>query len=208
MLGLPVVAWLDHLLRQAGKPELTFLLAVNVPLVVAASAATIGLVLVSRRPAHPVGWLLLGLGLLVPVAGVAYGYVRYGLVARPGAITARQLPGWNLQRHHRPLAGLRRLRPAAHPYRVAAIAALVVVGQGRGGACGVPGVVGAGPATVVPGRCCITWTQGHAEASTSGRITSPWPVRRTRLPTAGSTALQRPARSVRGERSAPTHAQR
>jgi hypothetical protein len=37
MLGLPVVAWLDHLLRQAGKPELTFLLAVNVPLVVAAS---------------------------------------------------------------------------------------------------------------------------------------------------------------------------
>jgi hypothetical protein len=151
MLGLPVVAWLDHLLRQAGKPELTFLLAVNVPLVVAASAATIGLVLVSRRPAHPVGWLLLGLGLLVPVAGVAYGYVRYGLVARPGAITARQLPGWNLQRHHRPLAGLRRLRPAAHPYRVAAVAALVVVGQGRGGACGVPGVVGAGPATVVSG---------------------------------------------------------
>jgi hypothetical protein len=43
------------------------------------------------------------------------------------------------------------LRPAAHPYRVAAIAALVVVGQGRGGACGVPGVVGAGPATVVSG---------------------------------------------------------
>jgi hypothetical protein len=89
MLGLAVAAWLDHLLRQAGKPELTFLLAVNVPLVVAAvSAATVGAVLVSRRPAHPVGWLLLGIGLLVPVAAVAYGYVRYGLVARPGALPA------------------------------------------------------------------------------------------------------------------------
>jgi hypothetical protein len=57
-------------------------------------------------------------------------------------------------------------------------------------------------------RCCIAWTQGHAEASTSGRITAPWPARRTRRPPAGSPARQRPARSVRGERSAPTHAQR
>jgi hypothetical protein len=34
--------------------------------VAAVSAATIGAVLASRRPGHPVGWLLLGLGLLVP----------------------------------------------------------------------------------------------------------------------------------------------
>ncbi len=89
MLGLPMAAWFDHLLRLAGRSELTYLQAANVPEVVAAvSAATVGAVLASRRPAHPVGWLLLSLGLLVPAAGVLYGYVRYGLVARPGALPA------------------------------------------------------------------------------------------------------------------------
>src|SRR6266545_3963079 len=89
MLGLPVVAWLDHLLRQAGSSELPYLQAANAPEVVAAvSAATVGALLASRRPAHPVGWLLLGLGLSVPLSGIVEGYVRYGLVARPGALPA------------------------------------------------------------------------------------------------------------------------
>jgi hypothetical protein len=44
--------------------------------------------LASRRPAHPVGWLLLALGLLESSNGLAEGYARYGLVARPGALPA------------------------------------------------------------------------------------------------------------------------
>jgi hypothetical protein len=52
------------------------------------SAATVGAVLVSRRPAHPVGWLLLGLGLSVAASGVATGYASYGLLARPGMLLA------------------------------------------------------------------------------------------------------------------------
>jgi hypothetical protein len=89
MLGLAVGAWLDHLLRQAGMPELGMLQAASAPLLVAAvSAATVGAVLGSRRPAHPVGWLLLGLGLLVAANGVTSQYVDYGLVARPGALPA------------------------------------------------------------------------------------------------------------------------
>ena len=90
MLGLAVAAWLDHLQRQAGSPETAWLLQpASIPLLVAAvSAATIGALVGSRRPAHPVGWLLLGLGLLVVVNGVASGYVTYGLVARPGALPA------------------------------------------------------------------------------------------------------------------------
>src|SRR6266487_6314526 len=40
---------------------------------------------------------------------------------------------------------------------------------------------------------------GQAEAPTSARIGSPLPVRRTRRPPVGSPALQRPARSVRGD---------
>jgi hypothetical protein len=45
-------------------------------------------VLASRLPRHPVGWLLLALGLSVTGSGVADGYARYGLVARPGALPA------------------------------------------------------------------------------------------------------------------------
>jgi hypothetical protein len=89
MLGLPVVAWLDHLSRQAGRPDLAQLGGSSLHLVVAlVSAATVGAVLASRRPRHPVGWLLLVLGLALNASGVAAAYTAYGLVARPGALPA------------------------------------------------------------------------------------------------------------------------
>jgi hypothetical protein len=89
LLCLPVVAWFDHLLRQASRPELTWSEAGGVPYGVAAvSAATVGAVLASRRPRHPVGWLLLGLGLTLSAGDLVYVYVRYGLVARPGSLPA------------------------------------------------------------------------------------------------------------------------
>jgi hypothetical protein len=47
---------------------------------VAVSAATVGAVLASRRPRHPVGWLLLALGLWF-----AYGYASWVLLAWRGA---------------------------------------------------------------------------------------------------------------------------
>jgi hypothetical protein len=52
------------------------------------SAATVGAVLASRRPRHPVGWLLLGFALALNATGVAAAYTAYGLVARPGALPA------------------------------------------------------------------------------------------------------------------------
>jgi len=89
LLCLPAIAWFDHLLRQADRPELTWSLAGGVPYAVAAvSAATVGAVLASRRPRHPVGWLLLGLGLTLSAGDLLYVYVRYGLVARPGSLPA------------------------------------------------------------------------------------------------------------------------
>jgi len=89
MLGVVTIPWFDHLLRQARRPELTQLDATAVPMVLAALVAvTVGAVLASRRPHHPVGWLLLALGLAVTASGVADGYARYGLVARPGALPA------------------------------------------------------------------------------------------------------------------------
>ena len=90
VLSLPVIAWLDHLSRQAGRPELAQLGGgpVVAPVLAAVSAATVGAVLASRRPRHPVGWLLLILGLALNTSGVAAAYTAYGLVARPGALPA------------------------------------------------------------------------------------------------------------------------
>jgi hypothetical protein len=89
LLALPATAWLDRLLRQAGTPELTWLRPSSIPQVAAAvSAATVGAVLASRRPRHPVGWLLLGLGLSLTLWGLTFGYSHYGLVVRPGSLPA------------------------------------------------------------------------------------------------------------------------
>jgi hypothetical protein len=89
MLGLATVPWFDRLLRRAGRPELAQLNASTIPYLAAiVVAATVGLVLAGRRPRHPVGWLLLGLGLSVSASGLADGYARYGVVARPGALPA------------------------------------------------------------------------------------------------------------------------
>src|SRR5512132_3629475 len=90
MLGLPVIAWLDHLSRQAGRPDLAQLTlsAFVGPVLSLVSAATVGAVLASRRPRHPVGWLLLVLGLSLALAGVVPAYAAYGLLARPGALPA------------------------------------------------------------------------------------------------------------------------
>jgi hypothetical protein len=52
-------------------------------------AATAGAVLASRRPRHPVGWLLLAFGLLAQaLTSAAEGYARYGLLVRPGTLPA------------------------------------------------------------------------------------------------------------------------
>jgi hypothetical protein len=89
LLGLAGTAWLDHLLRRAGRPDLAHQGAHPVATALAAlSAATVGAVVASRRPAHPVGWLLLGLGLSVPGSDVLDGYVDYGQLARPGSLPA------------------------------------------------------------------------------------------------------------------------
>jgi hypothetical protein len=90
MLGIPVIAWLDHLSRQAGRPDLAQLTlgAFVGPVLSLVSATTVGAVLASRRPGHPVGWLLLVLGLSLAWGGVAPAYAAYGLLARPGALPA------------------------------------------------------------------------------------------------------------------------
>jgi hypothetical protein len=93
MLGLAVAPWMDQLLRQAGRADLVSWVpdAVVGPVVAVLSAATVGAVLASRRPRHPVGWLLLGFAMSLTGSGVISSYVTYGLLARPGALPAVHL---------------------------------------------------------------------------------------------------------------------
>ena len=86
-----------RLLREAGRDELATLSVSSIPLKVAVvSSVTVGVVLAARRPGHPVGWLLLGLGLSQTAHDLTYAYTRYGLVARPGSLPgAAYLAGLN-----------------------------------------------------------------------------------------------------------------
>ena len=89
LVALALVAWLNDLLVEAGRPDLA-ILSSDIPAYVLAtlSATTVRALLASRRPRHPVGWLLLSLGLPLALSGVATGYANYGLMARPGAPAA------------------------------------------------------------------------------------------------------------------------
>jgi hypothetical protein len=88
VVGVAAIGWLDQLLRQAGRADLVLWDAEDAAYGVLglASAVAVGAVVAGRRPRHPVGWLLLGYGLLVVVSQVARGYVAYGVLARPGAV--------------------------------------------------------------------------------------------------------------------------
>jgi hypothetical protein len=91
MLGLAVAVWLDQLLRQAGRQDLLVVTPTAIaPLLGALSVATVGSVLASRRPRHPVGWLMLAFGLSLSAAGSALAYTNYG-VARADAAPAAAL---------------------------------------------------------------------------------------------------------------------
>ena len=84
--------WFDLLNRRAGRPDLAVLAPFTIPPTVAAlTAGVVGAVLASRRPRHPVGWLLLAMGVNMSISGASVGYILYGLVVRPGALPAANL---------------------------------------------------------------------------------------------------------------------
>jgi hypothetical protein len=95
VLGLVPGFWLGELVWSTGwepRPAAATLAAV---ILVTVSAATVGALVASRRPRHPVGWLLLGVGLGLVATELIQAYVDYGLLARPGSLPgARYLAGF------------------------------------------------------------------------------------------------------------------
>jgi hypothetical protein len=80
VLSLMSAFWLAELVWSTGwEPRASNAIAGAV-ILVTVSAATVGAVLASRRPRHPVGWLLLGVGLGLVGSLLVQSYVRYGLL--------------------------------------------------------------------------------------------------------------------------------
>ncbi|MGH2813719.1 MAG: hypothetical protein ACRDLC_01045, partial [Actinomycetota bacterium] len=70
-----------------GSSEAAPSVAAVVPVALAVvSAVAVGALVASRRPGHPVGWLLLGVGLTIALNVLIEPYVKYGLIVRPGSL--------------------------------------------------------------------------------------------------------------------------
>jgi hypothetical protein len=95
VLALVPAARLTTLSQAAGLPDAQLAAAaVGAVVLATVSAAAVGALLASRRPRHPVGWLLLGIGLGLAANVLVEPYVKYGLLVRPGSLpAARYLVG-------------------------------------------------------------------------------------------------------------------
>jgi hypothetical protein len=92
VLCLPAAWWLQQLIYEAGRANLPqFDPGTIAVAVVHVGLATVGALVASRRPRHPVGWLLLVFGVVGNASIVVGGYADYGLGARPGTLPGR---GW------------------------------------------------------------------------------------------------------------------
>jgi hypothetical protein len=84
--GAPAL-WLASRTWLAGVDEASPTVGTVAPVVlVVVSAMTVGALVASHRPRHPVGWLLLGVGLGVASNVLVEPYVTYGLLVRPGSL--------------------------------------------------------------------------------------------------------------------------
>ena len=62
--------------------------------VIAVTFSTMGAIIASRRPEHPVGWLFCAIGLLVGVDHFCGEYATYALLAKPEALPAGEATAW------------------------------------------------------------------------------------------------------------------
>jgi MFS family permease len=95
VLGLAASFWLAELVFSTGWEPRPSTATLGAVILVTVSTAAVGALVASRRPRHPVGWLLLGVGLALMGSLLVQAYVDYGLLARPGSLpAARYLAGF------------------------------------------------------------------------------------------------------------------
>jgi hypothetical protein len=95
VLGLAASFWLGELVFSTGWEPRPATATLGAVILVTVSTAAVGALVASRRPRHPVGWLLLGVGLALMGSLLVQAYVDYGLLARPGSLPgARYLAGF------------------------------------------------------------------------------------------------------------------
>ncbi len=78
---------IDQRIRAAGRDDLSDLTGADLVYVLGlVASAGVAVVLLIRRPSHPVGWLFAGLAIIVGLSGATTTYAEYGLFVRPGGI--------------------------------------------------------------------------------------------------------------------------
>ena len=96
MSALRLVAWLSAGVAFAGLACSSALEVLAGPhgdgvwfaalwVVATLSSTGVGLVLATRGARNPIGWLLLGNGIVLAATGLASAYARYAVVAEPGS---------------------------------------------------------------------------------------------------------------------------
>jgi MFS family permease len=95
VLGLATSFWLAELVFSTGWEPRPSTATLGAVILATGSTAAVGALVAGRRPRHPVGWLLLGVGLALAGSLLVQAYVDYGLLARPGSLPgARYLAGF------------------------------------------------------------------------------------------------------------------
>jgi hypothetical protein len=56
--------------------------------------STVGALIASRRPDHPIGWFFCAIGLVGGVRFLSYGYAAYSFMGRPGSLPAGEILTW------------------------------------------------------------------------------------------------------------------
>ena len=81
-------------LQWIEKALLTVAFSPAIAVVVIAVFSTVGALIASRRPDHPIGWLFCAIGFVGGMRFLSYGYAAYAFMARPGSLPAGEILTW------------------------------------------------------------------------------------------------------------------
>jgi signal transduction histidine kinase len=95
LLAAPILAFVD---RHAALPAAVSTYTWNVSAVLSGlvniAVPAIGIVLASKRPENPIGWLFLAAGLSLGITAFGTTYAVHALLARPGSLPAGRAAAW------------------------------------------------------------------------------------------------------------------